>query len=728
MPNTGVRGRLVFAGSEPPQGIRGVTVSAFDIDPLIADEHLGTAVTDDDGRFTITYTTFAYRTWHGTRNPYIEVRIFGDGHRLLWAAPQQDEVQVDVLDVGTIAIHRNNFRVPESATAEEKRNDRSWLVTHTSLDPANFLPIRLTAGNQIEWLVDGAAMFPAVTEAVAGAQRSIKLVNLGFAVDDLISKFEFPPGKDHKTVEDGDIVNVHRLERIMAHKADAENVAVHVFSWDLASSNVFLGGQLDEIDLADEVEEYFANTNVFTDALEDSQLLHIKMVVVDGETAFVIGSTMKQGYFNDQEHAIRDARHGGRGLMHDVSLSVQGPAARYVDQTFTTLWNAGRTGTSVSPDAQQPEADTEVSVQVLRTLPGRLFTSEEPDPDTENLPFGETGILEAYQRAIMKAEEYIYIEDQYFTSDEIVTALKLRMAEKPDLEVILVLNLKPDIPGYQKKQTALINDLRKSLGANSDRLGVFTMWSNDADQPTYEITPIYVHAKLALIDDKWATVGTANLDGASLNQRQWGLILAGVFEQQSKLVKVLLTLFSPVLLALSAVASVAVSLLALAARGNPSLSAFILDSIRKEVAGTTQHANPHRERQPPRHPELNLVLYNDIAGQKPTDKIRELRESLWTEQLGAAPAPARPAGGWLQQWRLAADDYLQKVRDAADGTSNGDPTLTRILPWTPQDTPESYLAALGVETDFIDIRDGGEDLPFAIHEEQDDPNEETEDP
>jgi len=542
MANTGVRGRLVFAGSDPPEGIKGVTVSAYDIDRLTADEHLGTAVTADDGTFNITYTPFAYRTWSSTANPYIEVRIFGDGHRLLWATPKQDEVQVDVLDVGTIQIHKNNFRVPESATVEEKRNDRSWLVTHTSLDPARFLPIRLSAGNQIDWLVDGAAMFPAVTDAVAAARRSIKLVNLGFAVDDLFSKFEFPPGKDHKTVEDGDVVNVHRLERIMAHKADAENVLVHVFSWDLASSGVFLGGLLDDIDLADEVEEYFANTNVFTDALEGSQLLHIKMVVVDGQKAFVIGSTMKQGYFNDQEHAIRDARHGGRQLMHDVSLCVTGPATRYVDQTFTTLWGAGSTGTSVAPDEQLPEADTEVSVQVLRTLPGELFTSETPDPDTENLPYGEPGILEAHQRAIMKAEEYIYVEDQYFTSDEIATALKLRMAEKPDLEVILVLNVKPDIPGYSKRQAALIKDLRKSLGKRRNRLGVFTMWSSDADQSTYEIAPIYVHAKLTLIDDTWATVGTANLDGASLNQRQWGLILAGVFEQLSSLKKVLVTL------------------------------------------------------------------------------------------------------------------------------------------------------------------------------------------
>jgi phosphatidylserine/phosphatidylglycerophosphate/cardiolipin synthase-like enzyme len=725
MANTGVKGRIVFAGSDT--GIEGVTVSAVDLDPLISDEHLGTATTDDGGNFNITYTPFAYRTWLGTRNPFIEVRVYGDGQRLLWAHPRQDNVEVDVLDIGTISIHRNNFRVPESASAEEKKNDRSWLVTHTSLDPANGLPVRLSDGNEVEWLVDGAELFPDITKAITEARRSIKFMNLAFAVDNLFSKFEFPFPKNHKTVEESDIVNVHRLERIMAQKADT--LPVHVLSWDLENSGSLLGVRLfDDVDLADEVREYFQNTNVVTDTLETSQLLHIKMVVVDGQTAFVIGSTMKQGYFNDQEHAIRDARHGGRQLMHDVHVRVKGPAVRYVDQTFTTIWNAGRSGLPVVPAEQLPEANTPVSVQVLRTLPGELFTSETPGPDTEHLPHGETGILEAYQRAIMKAEEFIYIEDQYFTSPEIVTAIKLRMAEKPDLEVILVLNVKPDIPGYQKKQTAFIKELRRSLGRRRNRLGVFTVWSNDPNQSNYEIAHVYVHAKLAIIDDKWATVGTANLDGASLNQRQWGLILAGVFDQLTPLKKVLVTLLAPLIVALSAVASVPMILLALAARGSPSLSAFILDSIRKEVAGTTQHANPHRERQPPRHPELNLVVYNDVGGQKPTDAIKTLRESLWTEMLGAPPPDTRPEGGWVKHWRLAACNHRRKVRAGSVGDPTTGATPIKILRWLPYDDPERYLEALGVVTFRIDVRDSGEEMLFNIHDEQEDPNEEPEEP
>src|SRR5688572_29706520 len=121
MANTGVAGRVVFAGSDT--GILGVTVAAFDVDPLTGEEHLGSAVTGSDGRFTISYSPSKYRMWFAESsdpdagpNPDIEVRFYGEGQRLLFERPKQSNVQVDTLDVGQIEIHRNNFRVPDTAS------------------------------------------------------------------------------------------------------------------------------------------------------------------------------------------------------------------------------------------------------------------------------------------------------------------------------------------------------------------------------------------------------------------------------------------------------------------------------------------------------------------------------------------------------------------------------------------------------------------------------------
>jgi phosphatidylserine/phosphatidylglycerophosphate/cardiolipin synthase-like enzyme len=722
--NTGVRGRVVFAGT-PTKGIPGLTVCAFDIDPLNGEDHLGTVQSLADGTFTIAYTPDRYRTWFLDRNPDIEVRIYGEGARLLWETPKADDVQADVFDAGTIEIHESNFRVPDNGldnpeSVAERRSDKYWLVTHTSLNPANGEPVRLTRGNQIDWLVDGALMFPALTDDIANATRSINFLNMMFAVNNLFSKLEFPQGTDHTTVTENDFVKVHRLERILRNQA-LKNIPVRVLSWDLMDTGDLLSVLLfDRADTADEVKEFFATTPVVTDAFESTQLLHIKAVVVDGSMAYVLGSTMKQGYFSDSEHPIRDARHGERTLMHDVSLKVKGPAVRFVDQTFATIWNAGPTPVEVNPAPQLLPIGGDqapIGVQVVRTLPGEVFANPVHGPDVEDLPHGETGILESYQRAIMKAEEYIYIEDQYFTSPEIVSALKLRMKEKPALEVIVVLNVKPDIGGYHAKQNAFINELLEDLGPQKDRLGIFTMWSSDDTQPKFEIANIYVHSKLAIVDDVWASVGSANLDGASLNQRQWGLILEGTLDELPPLKKALVTLLSPLLPALAMIPFAPLVLLAGSAITFPTLLPFIVDAIRKETARTTQHANPGRAVQPPRHPELNLVVYNGIAGQPATSAVRELREILWTEQLGGLPPITRPSGGWLGHWRAIATAHGNKIRNAAEGRPHL-PTKTKILEWSPEPVPKDYLKALGVKVENINVRSSGQKMPFHITEAQ----------
>src|SRR4029078_12148432 len=59
------------------------------------------------------------------------------------------------------------------------------------------------------------------------------------------------------------------------------------------------------------------------------------------------------------------------------------------------------------------------------------------------------------------------------------------------------------------------------------RLAIFTIWSCNEKEAKYEIMPIYVHAKVAVVDDIWATIGSANLDGASLNQIELDTIVQG---------------------------------------------------------------------------------------------------------------------------------------------------------------------------------------------------------
>jgi phosphatidylserine/phosphatidylglycerophosphate/cardiolipin synthase-like enzyme len=731
MANTGVTGRVVKAGTTT--GIAGLTVKAYDIDPLSSDDLLGQPVkTDSTGRFTIHYSTSDYRIWFPGENPDIEVRVYGAGERLLWETPKQDGVTAAMLDVGVIEIHGSNERVIDPTNPSAELQDPYWLVTHTSLDPANGIPIRLTQGNKLEWLVDGENMFPQLTEDVRGGLAttlpgelashsppvtSIKLINMAFNPK-LISRFVFPALSDAETVKTTDHVTVYRLAEVLKAQSRLRNVPVHVLVWELERG---IGGLLDSAfnlaDNAEELRQFFLPSQVRVGTFKGTQLLHTKAIVVNGTRAYVVGSTMKQGYFGDQNHLIRDGRHGvedpreedrsgNRGLLHDVSLRVEGPCVRFIDQTISTIW-AFRNSDPPAPAPQMTPftGPDVVAAQVLRTLPGNIFTTVHAN--AELLPFGETGVLEAYQRAIMKAKQYVYIEDQYFNSREVVDALLARLDENKKLEVIIVLNPRPDIGGYHAHQTSLINELLTAGGA---RVGVFTMWGSDPSAPKVEVVPVYAHSKVCIVDDLWVAVGTANVDGASLNQRQWRVILPGLLEKILDLGKVKATtiiLLFPLILALS----LALMLLLL-----PILGPFVADAYRREFPRDTQHANPNRERQPPRHPEMNLILFDGIAGQPACGKAKELRDILWTEHLGAAPPATPPAvGGWVGHWKAAAAGYALKISTTPSPMSISH-FPEKVLEWKPQRDMKAYLRALGVPLQSIELRGSGASMPFVVVE------------
>ena len=734
MANTGVTGRVVKAGTNT--GIQGLTVKAFDIDPLTDDDLLGMpATTDSTGLFTITYSASDYRIWFPGENPDIEVRIYGAGERLLWETPKQDGVTAPMHDVGVIEIDASNERIIDPTNSNAELQDPYWLVTHTSLDPKNGVPIRLTQGNKLDWLVDGDNMFPQLTEDVRGGLAttlpgeiasasppvtSIKLINMAFNPK-LMSRFVFPPLKNAETVKATDQVTVYRLAEVLKAQSKLRNVPVHVLVWELERG---IGGILDSLfnlaDNAEELRKFFLASQVRVGTFKSTQLLHTKAVVVNGTRAYVVGSTMKQGYFGDQDHLIRDGRHGvedltekekkdrkgNRGLLHDVSLRVEGPCVRFIDQTISTIW-AFR---NADPPAPAPQASPlsgsdVVAAQVLRTLPGNLFTTVHAN--AEVLPFGETGVLEAYQRAIMKAKQYVYIEDQYFNSREVVDALLARLKENDKLEVIIVLNPRPDIGGYHAHQTGLINELVAAGGA---RVGVFTMWGSDPSVSKLEVVPIYTHSKVCIVDDKWVAVGTANVDGASLNQRQWRVILPGLLEKfldEGKLTVAMVILLFPVILAFA----LAFALLVL-----PVVGPFIADAYRREFPRATQHANPNRERQPPRHPEMNLIIFDGIAGQPASGKAKELRDILWKEHLGAKPPPTPPApGGWVGHWKAAAAGYLLNISTTPSPLSIKH-FPEKVLEWKPQRDMKAYLRALGVPLQDIKLLGSGESMPFVLVE------------
>jgi len=164
MANISIHGRVI---DERGAGIAGLTVRALDFDPFFSeDDVLGVGKTEGDGTFLISYSPDAYRTWKVDRNPDLVAQIFGPpnsdpkrfGTRLLHETPEAEDVTDSNHEVGTITIHRNNLD--------------GWLVTHTTLHPASGDPVALFHHNRVTPLIDGATMFPAVTDAAASATEA----------------------------------------------------------------------------------------------------------------------------------------------------------------------------------------------------------------------------------------------------------------------------------------------------------------------------------------------------------------------------------------------------------------------------------------------------------------------------------------------------------------------------------------------------------------------------
>jgi phosphatidylserine/phosphatidylglycerophosphate/cardiolipin synthase-like enzyme len=224
---------------------------------------------------------------------------------------------------------------------------------------------------------------------------------------------------------------------------------------------------------------------------------HEKIAVIDGELAFVGGIDLTD-YEGDRLDA---STHPARGAIgwHDAAMRLRGPAVGDVAEHFRLRWREVTGEELPAPPPQAPAG--EVELQVVRTVPERVYSA---------LPRGEFSILESYVRALRSAERLVYLENQFLWSPEIVSVLseRLRRAADPRFRLVVLLPVKPN-NGQE--------DTRGQLGvlavadAGRGRLLACTL-----EQAGPGGKPVYVHAKIGIVDDRWLTLGSANLNEHSL--------------------------------------------------------------------------------------------------------------------------------------------------------------------------------------------------------------------
>lgn len=236
---------------------------------------------------------------------------------------------------------------------------------------------------------------------------------------------------------------------------------------------------------------------------------HQKLVVIDGALGFCGGMDLTVKRWDTSEHRVD---HPARRTpdeqlyppVHDVQMLVDGEAGRCLAEISLKRWEDA-TGETFSID---PARDfwpagvvpfcEKVRVGIARTLPG----SGDQDPATE--------VLELHLASIRSARQFIYIENQYLTSEAIANALTQRLREVPGLELVLVTPQEPE--GWLEKST---------MGAGQQRV-MQQLLSGDFSSrvrffyPSVKSVPVMVHAKLMIIDDVLLRVGSSNLNNRSM--------------------------------------------------------------------------------------------------------------------------------------------------------------------------------------------------------------------
>jgi phosphatidylserine/phosphatidylglycerophosphate/cardiolipin synthase-like enzyme len=335
-------------------------------------------------------------------------------------------------------------------------------------------------GNRLELLVDGEAALPRIAEVLMAARSQVSIAGWAITPDFALTR------SGPRLV----------LRDVLAELA--ERMPVRVLLWAGAPLPVFRPWRLNVRAVR---RRLTAGTKIQVALDSRERPLHThheKLIVVDGEVAFVGGIDLTDDpvdRFDSSDHVYR--RVNG---WHDVASELRGPVVGDVAAHLALRW---REVTGEALDVTWPEAAGDVEAQIVSTIPEHHYAGARN---------GSFRILEAYLRAIRAAQRFIYLENQFLWSPEIVAALRDKLLHPPSSDFRLVVLL-------PSKANSGEDDTQGQLGvlAAADHRGKhFLACTIHARSAGVTSAPVYVHAKVGIVDDGWLILGSANLNDHSL--------------------------------------------------------------------------------------------------------------------------------------------------------------------------------------------------------------------
>lgn len=352
-------------------------------------------------------------------------------------------------------------------------------------------PIR--PGNTMRPLIDGEPAFRRVCEAIEQAEHSIWAT-----ITFMWASCQMPDGRGTPL----DVLN----------RAAARGVDVRIIFWrpdretESLKTNAFWGAT----EHFDKLKRSNSSVRIRWDRAQPGYCQHQKSWLIDAgtstETAFL-------GGINLNPHSVVSPGHRGKGQNHDVYIELQGPSVVDVHHNFVQRWNEaserylpdGLWGQGSEDDlpfpTKLPERKGNAYVQIQRTVHSGRYENGQavPQADAFDIHAGEQSNFDQYCAAITAARHSIYLEHQHIDVPEIV--FNLREALLRGVKVVAVVPAE----GTMTAEFAALTDFDNFTLAGIAGLG------DDGKRH-----PVWIHAKLMLVDGEWGTVGSCNLHRYSL--------------------------------------------------------------------------------------------------------------------------------------------------------------------------------------------------------------------
>lgn len=205
---------------------------------------------------------------------------------------------------------------------------------------------------------------------------------------------------------------------------------------------------------------------------------HRKITVIDGHTGFMGGWNLADEYINKKERF---------GYWKDTGVLLRGDAVWNLTVMFLTTWSSVRGSKEEDIHSYLPDKYLEKKYE------SNGYVQPYGDSPLDREPVSES----VYLNMINAAQDYIYMTTPYLVIDnEMMTALILAAKRGVDVRIVT--------PGIPDKKYVFL--LTQSYYPQLVEGGV----------KIYQFTPGFVHAKSFVCDDKFAVVGTINMDYRSL--------------------------------------------------------------------------------------------------------------------------------------------------------------------------------------------------------------------